>query len=50
MVLEFRRKGVAIVIEAGELVHTICDFLQSFGYETISVPDPCPRGGAGTRT
>lgn len=35
---DFRRKGVAIVIEAGELVQTICDFLQSFGYQTISAP------------
>jgi DNA-binding response OmpR family regulator len=37
-VRNFRRKGVAIVIESGELVHTICDFLNSFGYETISAP------------
>lgn len=34
----FRRKGVAIVIESGELVHTICDFLKSFGYDAISAP------------
>lgn len=34
----FRRKGVAIVIESGELAQTICDFLESFGYETISAP------------
>ncbi len=33
---DFRREGVAIVIESGELVHTICDFLNTFGYQTIS--------------
>lgn len=34
----FRRKGVAIVIETGELAQILCDFLQSFGYQTISAP------------
>lgn len=34
----FRRKGVAIVIETGDLVLTICDFLQSFGYRPVSAP------------
>lgn len=38
MARDFRRKGVAIVIEAGDLVQTICDFLQSFGYQPISAP------------
>lgn len=38
MAHEFRRKGVAIVIETGDLVQTICDFLRSFGYEPISAP------------
>lgn len=38
MTREFRRKGVAIVIETGDLVQTICDFLQSFGYLPISAP------------
>lgn len=35
---DFRRKGVAIVIETGDLVQTICDFLRSFGYQPISAP------------
>lgn len=38
MTREFRRKGVAIVIETGDLVQTICDFLRSFGYQPISAP------------
>lgn len=33
---DFRRRGVAIVIEAGELVQVICELLESFGYQTIS--------------
>lgn len=35
---DFRRKGVAIVIESGVLLDTICDFLTNFGYEAISAP------------
>ncbi len=35
---DFRRSGVAIVIETGELAQTICDFLTSFGYHAISAP------------
>lgn len=38
MTRDFRRKGVAIVIETGDLVQTLCDFLQSFGYQPISAP------------
>jgi hypothetical protein len=36
---DFRRKGVAIVIETGDLVQTLCDFLLSFGYQPISAPN-----------
>ena len=35
---DFQRKGVAIVIEAGDLVLTLCDFLRSFGYQPVSAP------------
>ena len=38
MTRDFRRKGVAIVIETGDLVQTLCDFLRSFGYQAISAP------------
>lgn len=38
MTRDFRRKGVAIVIESGDLVLTLCDFLESFGYQPISAP------------
>ncbi|WP_426699821.1 hypothetical protein ACPPVV_10425 [Rhodanobacter sp. Col0626] len=32
---DFRRRGVAIVIEAGELVHVLCELLEGFGYQVI---------------
>jgi hypothetical protein len=35
---DFHRHGVAIIIESGELVHTLCDLLESFGYQAISAP------------
>lgn len=35
---DFLRHGVAIVIESGELVHTLCDLLESFGYRAIPAP------------
>lgn len=34
----FRRKGIAVVIETGELMQTICELLESFGYQAISAP------------
>lgn len=34
----FLRKGVAVVIETGELVHTLCELLEGFGYQAISAP------------
>lgn len=35
VVNDFRRRGVAIVIEAGELVHVLCELLEGFGYKAI---------------
>ena len=35
---DFLRHGVAIVIESGDLVQTLCDLLESFGYQAISAP------------
>ncbi len=34
----FRRNGIAIVIESGELAHVLCELLESFGYHAISAP------------
>ncbi len=35
---DFHRHGVAIIIESGELVHTLSDLLESIGYRPISAP------------
>jgi hypothetical protein len=35
---DFHRRGVAIIIEAGELVHMLCEFLESFGYQSVAAP------------
>ena len=35
---DFHRRGVAIVIETGELVHVLCETLEGFGYQTVSAP------------
>lgn len=35
---DFHRQGIAIVIEAGELVDMLCEFLESFGYKAIPAP------------
>jgi DNA-binding response OmpR family regulator len=35
---DFHRHGVAIVIEAGEMVQMLCDTLQSFGYRVVTAP------------
>ncbi len=38
LVGDFLRHGVAIVIESGDLARTLCDLLESFGYQAISAP------------
>ena len=35
---DFLRHGVAIVIDSGDVVQTLCDLLESFGYRAISAP------------
>lgn len=35
---DFQRHGVAVVIEAGEMVQMLCDTLQSFGYQVLTAP------------
>lgn len=35
---DFRRQGIAVVIEAGELAEMLCETLNSFGYRTFSAP------------